>query len=583
MKENRNCQNCKNDFEITRDDFNFYEKIGVPAPTFCIECRAKLRLIWRNHRALHRNKCLLCSKEFITVYKENSPFPVYCNECFYSDKWDPLDYAMDIDWSRPFFEQLYELWKKTPKFAHVIVGNVKNSDYANVVINSSDSYLAYSITESEHIMYSESIDNGKSMVDCYMSIEGCDSCYFSQGRSNYACKYVSQCGNCINCDFCFDCVNCQDCFMSYNLRNKKYVFRNVQLSKDEYKEALEKENLKSRKKLDKLFIEWKNMIENKATHQYARIVSCENTTGNYIKNAKNAKNCFNVYNAENISNGMRAFNCKDSHDMYGFAEGELIYNCLACSFGSFKNTCSYITMGSSDVYYAFLCKDSANLFGCCSVQKKKYCILNKQYSKEEYEDLLPRIKKHMNDMPYVDKKGRVYKFADFMPFEFSPNGYNESLSFDFFPMTEDEVNEADYGWHKAEDKNYTPTITLDDLPDTIEETNEDILKQVISCGHFIDGKAVCNHQCTSAFKIHPDELLFYKKHNIPIPNICPNCRHYERLPIFITPSRLYHRSCMCEMSGHEHEGKCTTEFETPYAPDRSETIYCEPCYQREII
>ena len=47
------CQNCKKDFTIEPDDFAFYEKIKVPAPTFCPECRLQRRLAFRNERALY--------------------------------------------------------------------------------------------------------------------------------------------------------------------------------------------------------------------------------------------------------------------------------------------------------------------------------------------------------------------------------------------------------------------------------------------------------------------------------------------------------------------------------------------------
>ena len=33
---------------------------------------------------------------------------------------------------------------------------------------------------------------------------------------------------------------------------------------------------------------------------------------------------------------------------------------------------------------------------------------------------------------------------------------------------------------------------------------------------------------------------------------------------------------------HEHDGKCNNEFETAFAPDRSEIIYCENCYNKEV-
>ena len=83
-------------------------------------------------------------------------------------------------------------------------------------------------------------------------------------------------------------------------------------------------------------------------------------------------------------------------------------------------------------------------------------------------------------------------------------------------------------------------------------------------------------------------LSFYKKMNIPIPRKSPNARHYERLQKR-TPLKLWTRRCMCDSSEssagtvrHGHSGKCNVEFETAYAPDRPEIIYCEKCYQQEV-
>ncbi|HEY4526141.1 MAG TPA: hypothetical protein VJL32_03550 [Candidatus Paceibacterota bacterium] len=35
---------------------------------------------------------------------------------------------------------------------------------------------------------------------------------------------------------------------------------------------------------------------------------------------------------------------------------------------------------------------------------------------------------------------------------------------------------------------------------------------------------------------------------------------------------------------HFHgENPCPTEFETSYAPDRPEIVYCEQCYNSEVV
>jgi len=48
-----------------------------------------------------------------------------------------------------------------------------------------------------------------------------------------------------------------------------------------------------------------------------------------------------------------------------------------------------------------------------SLLKKQYCIFNKQYTKEGYFELVEKIKKHMDDVPYIDKGGRKYGFGEF--------------------------------------------------------------------------------------------------------------------------------------------------------------------------
>ena len=99
----KQCQNCKKDFVIEPDDFDFYEKMEVPAPTWCWKCRFPRRLAWRNERFLYKRTCSLCNKSIISMFKSEAPFPVYCHECWWSDKWDSLKYGRDYNFSKNFF------------------------------------------------------------------------------------------------------------------------------------------------------------------------------------------------------------------------------------------------------------------------------------------------------------------------------------------------------------------------------------------------------------------------------------------------------------------------------------------------
>ena len=180
-------------------------------------------------------------------------------------------------------------------------------------------------------------------------------------------------------------------------------------------------------------------------------------------------------------------------------------------------------------------------------------------------------------MPYIDKKGSVYKYGDFFPSDLAPFTYNESIAQEYYPLSKEQAQERGYLWKEAETRNYNISIKNEDIPDDIKTVGDDIVNQMIECGH--QGK--CLEQCTEAFRITPHELEFYRRMSLPLPRLCPNCRHYQRINIR-NPLKLWHRKCMCHVPNHEHSVECPNEFETTYAPDKPEIVYCESCYQKEV-
>ena len=78
--------------------------------------------------------------------------------------------------------------------------------------------------------------------------------------------------------------------------------------------------------------------------------------------------------------------------------------------------------------------------------------------------------------------------------------------------------------------------------------------------------------CKKNYRIIPREADFYRRFSIPIPSLCPDCRHLRRFAAR-GPNRLWKRNC----------NRCNAEFETNYAPDRPEIVYCESCYQSDVL
>src|SRR3989344_2936418 len=239
--EIKQCQNCKKDFIIEPDDFGFYEKICVPPPTFCPECRRQRRWAWRNNMSLYSRKCELCGKSVVSIYSPNSGLTVYCNKCWWSDKWDPKNYAVDYDFSKPFFTQFNELMKKVPHMSVVNDDDIAslNCEYTHDWWFSKNCYMCFSGWYVENVMYGFFILSGKNTVDCFYIISSNDWIYECiLVRNSYQLKYSQLCIACIDSQFLYDCRDCQNCFLCTGLRSKKYYFKNKKYSKEEYEKIL---------------------------------------------------------------------------------------------------------------------------------------------------------------------------------------------------------------------------------------------------------------------------------------------------------------------------------------------------------
>ena len=575
--ETRNCQNCKSDFVILPDDFSFYSKIKVPPPTFCPECCKQRRLAFRNTHSLYKRKDAFSGNDIISIYSPDKDLIVIDQNTWWGDSWDPFDYGVPYDFSRPFFEQWKEFRNKFP-LQSMSNSKAVNSDYCNVAEESKDSYLCSASWRIERTMYSDAIKMTKDCMDVHVMFDSefsyddvvCTECY--------QLFYSQDCLSCVDSYFLYDCIGCTNCFMSSNLRNKSYVMFNQQLSKEEYFEKLKSFNLGSFINVQDFKKEFEKM-KLACVHRFAHIVNSKDVTGNNIEKAKNCVNCFDVIQGvEDCKDTFWAIQCKNVYNSGpGIGLLELCYESFDAGAGGSRILFDSVVYYSNDVEYSFNCYNSSNLFACIGLRSKQYCILNKQYEKEEYFKILPQIKKHMEDMPYIDKMGRVYKYGEFFPIELSPFCYNETVAQDYFPLSKENVLSSGYLWKDGEVRNYKPTILSKDLPDHILDVSDTIVDEVIECEH----GGNCEDRCTTAFKILPNELIFYRRFNIPLPRLCYGCRHYQRLRQR-NPMKLWHRQCMCDKKHNNHEGKCEVEFETSYAPERPEIIYCEKCYQQEV-
>jgi len=580
--EPRTCQNCQNPFSIEPEDFEFYEKIKVPPPTWCPECRYRRRLLDRNEWSLYRRKCDLTGEAIISIYREDAPFPVYKQEVWRSDAWDPLAYDRDFDFSRSFFEQYHELRQVVQHLA-LVNSNSVNSEYSNQSQDNKDCYWVSATGGSEKCMYGNWFQPGSYFsADCYM-IEKSEQCYecINCGKC-HTCVWCEDCFDCDSMDFSIDCIGCSNCFGCIGLRNKRYHYFNQPISKEEYEKRVaefdwSRESIaRVREKLAERAI--------KFPRKYYHGRKINRSSGDYVMNTEDLRSAFNCRETEDCAYLQDAWRMKDCLDSTEILQAERSYELQGCAYTS-NSVALRSCWTMSFCYYCDMCFSCDNRFGCFGLRQKQYCILNKQYSKEEYARLKDRIIAHMKE---------TGEWGEYFPPQHSPFAYNESVAQDFFPLIRTKAQASDYPWYDRPAKEYKFTMRASGLPNKISETDDSILNHVIRCSSQDSEAEQTGHpSCTVAFRLIPLELALYRTLNIPVPTKCFPCRRTDRFARR-NPRRLWKRVCGCigmgsrngnyqNVSSHFHgSDHCPNEFETSYAPDWKEIVYCESCYQSEV-
>lgn len=562
--ETKTCQNCKNQFAIEPDDFSFYEKVKVPPPTFCPDCRMQRKLAYRNERRLYRRACDLCKKSVIAVYPEGTKFPVYCTTCWWSDNWDAGDYGQDYDFTKGFFEQFQEFAMKVPHLGMPSPSNNYQSEYTSWVDECKNCYLIFGSSKCEDCSYGELLTDCKNSLDS-TNCSGLELSYQCvSSRSSYRCLWSVNSLNCSDCSLCYDCKGCNNCFLSYNQRNKSYLILNEKYAKEEW-ETKVKDILGSSSKLEQALKEFRKTVGEKAIHKFANVTQVVESTGNDLSETKNAYHCFDSSKLEDCRYVSYGDNIKDCMDSYAIVEkSELCYEDFSTRVTSRSNFMIGSWDSNVDMMYSQYVAGGSNLFGCMGLKKKSYCILNKQYDEKSYQETVAKIIASMKE------KG---EYGEFFPIAISAFAYNETLAADYYPLKKEEAIQKGYRWKDDIGGTFgKETVKAFELPDRIQDVKDELVKEILACT-----------ECGKNFRITQQELGFYRTVGIPIPRLCPDCRYNARLS-FRNPRKLWHRSCMCDKKTHAHgEGKCSNEFETSYAPERPEIVYCEDCYNREVV
>ena len=573
----KKCRVSWQDFPIYKSDLEFYDKVSptfevseeyakeflkknkdikdhfehkdwklkakIPTPTLCPEERCRRRYLFRNENNLYKRKDDFSGKNIVSIYSPDKLFKVYERDIRRSDKWDAMDY-----WIKPwdnFNQDFSSVILNTPVINSFIVDNNNdwNSAYTNHVLNPKNSYLCFNSLNIEDCMYMREWEKSKRCINCDYVIrcENCHDCVqcfdcFDMKSCLY-CYWCSFCDNCEKCNNCHNCINCSD------LENKSYCINNKQYSKEEF------ENLANNIKRD--WIELKSLVG-------CSQKSCERCYWNDLTNCSDCRFLTESYDCKNVKYCNRQLQLQNCIDLQGSYE-QFTLEWISTANSYLWWFMSYWS-GNKESWYYMYCYNCSNIFWCVWLKYKNYCIYNKQYTKEEYNQIVPQIIAQM-----IRNKQRWEFFNPQLPYYW----YNESLAMSYYPLTKEQAIER---WYKRSDyeapmPHVEKKVQGKDLPKqwckTIKEKKPEILEKILNY-------AVICEVSQKPFRITKQEIDFYVKHNIPLPTKHPDIRHQERLARK-DPTTL--KLIQCD--------ECWEEILSVHEKWKWKRILCEKCFYNE--
>ncbi len=521
------CAKCQADFIVYSEDLALLEKLSpefggkkvmLPPPTHCPDCRLQRRTAHRNQIYVYQRPDSITGEAIFSMWNNNAPFPVIHNDRWWNIEYDMHAGAQDYDFNRSFFEQFTEVRNASTHPARSISKD-ENSDYSNNATAIRNCYLVFNATETEDCLCCEDPWFSKDCLDCN-GIPNCELCY--DCTSCFQCYGLQSSQFCIGSRhsyFLLNCNSCEYCFGCVNLRHAKYCMFNEQLTKEEYEQRMAELDLSSYSQRQAIAKRCEDFfIQHPRPHVFG--MSYENSTGNFLRECNDVHHCFITSGAENVRycHTIRE-DCKDmmDHNNVGI-RCELTYECSVCGVDANNLQFTHNCWGNvTNLLYSSFCVGVSDLFGCVALQKKQYCILNKQYTEEQYNSLVPKIIEHMRSMG---------EWGEFFPMELSATPYNQSFAQRLYPLTKTEVNADGLEWLEETQADHNQKIA--ELPDGLPQTDESIVTTSTKSGKI--------------FNISAREISMLRMLNAPLPRTTYDERINSRAAYYGPPA-LFERTC----------------------------------------
>jgi len=429
--EYKTCKYSWEKFPIFKKDLELLEKISpviwgkkyvYDIPEISPRIRQMMRLAFRNERKFYNIK--INWKKLISTVHPEMRKNILKTEDFFDTDFTKFNIEKVDDFDKDFTKLL----AKVPYIDRLIL-NPENSPYINQEVAAKNCHLIAWWMNNEDSMYSTFLSYCSDMLDCYSCSEHSNNSYESIRVFNSSKIFFSQhIKDSYNIYFGREIINWKNIIFGFDIVWWKYIYKDKQYSKEKWKEIYKefKEKLKTNSWLQELKKEYEEFLQTKNLRWQLNTLS-ENTVWAMLMTSKDIFYWTTINNSEDVRYWNILIDVKDSMDLESYWQWEKLFN--VSSWYDNQNTCWVTTHSWADfnTFYSLFVWNSNNCFWCFGLKNKDNYILNKAYSKQDWEKEVVKI---------IEEKKEKGNWWEFFDMSLSPFPYNDTVAMEYFPPKE---------------------------------------------------------------------------------------------------------------------------------------------------
>lgn len=279
-----------------------------------------------------------------------------------------------------FFKELKRIIKlEVMPPVHTV--SCEDSEYADHCYKSKHLYNCFDCFKCSYCISCTDTLLSETCIDCTYCNES-QLCYESvDAEKCFNSNYLENCYATNDSWYSSRCRNSKNLFGCVDLRNKSYCIFNRQLTPEQYEQAIRIYKTWPAEKVLAIVEDMKLRYPLTQTNEHNN----ENTNyGNYMSYNKNCYLLFDSSHNEESAYVYDTLSHQNCYDITYSEKGQLCYQvtdsttCFNTDYIVYSNNCQ-------DSSYLFNCVDVKNSLGAVGINHKRYLLLNRQLTKEDYE------------------------------------------------------------------------------------------------------------------------------------------------------------------------------------------------------